>query len=321
VLRRKKRAIAAVAAAALGAWVLGTYLLLPDAAPLGSENPKETALMRQRALQAQEKGKPVRRRQHWVPLRQVAPIALKAIIASEDTAFYSHSGIDTGELMKVLAESWEKKRLVRGASTITQQLAKNLWLSTDRSLLRKLKELVLAKRLERALGKQRILELYVNVAEWGDGIYGIDSASREYFGLSAQELTPAQGAILAAMLPAPRRWTPSKRPAALYHRSRIVVERLEELGELTHVQATVALADLDARLGTKKKGPAVEPPHADEIPDDDEAEPAPEPEKARPEPEPAPPTKAIEAPPPPTEAPDAAPAVEEPRIAPPAPAP
>jgi len=130
------------------------------------------------------------------------------------------------ELEKVLAESWEKGKLIRGASTITQQLAKNLWLSTDRSLLRKAKELVLARRLEGALGKERILELYVNVVEWGDGIYGIDEAAREYFGVPARSVDPAQAAILAGMLPSPRRWLPARHPAPLYKRARIIVARL-----------------------------------------------------------------------------------------------
>src|SRR5262249_50688536 len=135
--------------------------------------------------------------------------------------------VDYVELRKAVEDAAQEGHLGRGASTISQQLAKNLWLSGDRSLVRKAKELVLAQRLEEALTKKRILTLYLNVAEWGEGVYGIDAAAHEHFGVAAAELNPAQGAILAAMLPSPRRWIPARRPKVLLERSLRIIERLE----------------------------------------------------------------------------------------------
>lgn len=225
------------------------YVTLPEAASLERENPKTTALMEQRAEEAREAGKKVRRRQHWVSLSAVSKNVVAAVLVSEDAGFYGHEGLDTTEVRRALEEAWEKGKLGRGASTITQQLAKNLWLSTDRSLFRKAKELVLARRLEDALTKKRILTVYLNVVEWGNGVYGVEAGAREHFGVSASQVTVAQGAILAAMLPAPRKRSPSSGSRALWKRAHWIVEQLESVGRVSSADASAARADIDRLLG------------------------------------------------------------------------
>ncbi len=245
---------------ALALWVGVTWATLPSVGDLAGTSPKTTALIEARTHEAEAEGRKPRRRQHWVGLGAVAPVAVQAVLVSEDARFWQHEGVDTVELELALEEAWDKRELGRGASTITQQLAKNLWLGEDRSLLRKLKELVLARRLEEALPKKRILTLYLNVVEWGPGVYGIEAAAREHFGVSAAALTPAQGAILAAMLPAPRRWLPSGKPPVLRRRALRIVDRLEAYGRISGAQAAAARGQIEARLGraiAKKQEPAV----------------------------------------------------------------
>lgn len=250
-----------------GRWVLAAWLLtvlwlsveyarLPDVTPLLRENPRSTSLMAERAEEAREAGRRPRQRQAWVSLGAVAPHAVAAVLLSEDARFYQHAGVDWTEVENALDEAVREARLGRGASTLTQQLAKNLYLSTDRSLLRKGKELLLARRLEAALPKQRILALYVNVVEWGEGVYGIEAAAREHFGVPARGLTIAQGAMLAGMLPAPRRWLPARRPAALYKRAWAIVERLERSQDILPDEASEARAELTHFFG----GPPPAPP-------------------------------------------------------------
>jgi len=227
------------------------YLTLPQATPLLKQNPETTALIEQRAAEAQAEGRKPRRRQSWVGLSNISKPAIDAVLLSEDASFYLHEGVDTVELEKALEEAWKERKLGRGASTITQQLAKNLWLSTDRSLLRKAKELVLAHRLEEALPKRRILTLYLNVVEWGSGVYGIEAGAKEHFGVSASQLTPAQGAILAAMLPAPRKRSPSSGSRALKRRSHWIIDQMLAVKRLSSEQAQTAHADIDRILGGK----------------------------------------------------------------------
>lgn len=235
-------------------WAGHAYGTLPDVRPLAVENPRSTALIDARAEEARAEGKRPSRQQRWVSLSQVAPHAVESVLASEDDRFFDHAGLDLHETKRALGEAWEKKRLGRGASTLTQQLAKNLWLSHDRSLGRKAKELILARRLEAALSKNRILELYLNVAEWGDGIYGIEAAARAHFGVSASELSVAQGAVLASMLPAPRTWTPGSGSERLRLRSVGLVERLERWGRLPRGSGQVARAEIDALVNAPARG-------------------------------------------------------------------
>ncbi|WP_404362418.1 monofunctional biosynthetic peptidoglycan transglycosylase [Corallococcus coralloides] len=236
-------------------WALGGWLMLalwfgveaarlPDVGALRTQNPRTTALMEQRAEEALEAGTKPRVRQSWVSLGAVAPHAVDAVLISEDARFYKHEGVDWTEVENAFEQSVREARLGRGASTVTQQLAKNLYLSTDRSLLRKGKEFLLARQLETHLPKQRILALYLNVVEWGEGVYGIEAAAREHFGVSARALSVAQGAMLAAMLPAPRRWLPAQRPETLRTRAGVIIGRLEREGRISAAQAREAQAEL-----------------------------------------------------------------------------
>jgi monofunctional biosynthetic peptidoglycan transglycosylase len=192
-----------VAGAAFRAWLF----ILPTAEEFKTKNPSTTALMQARAEEAVEEGRPVVRQQYWIPLSRMSRWLIDTVVNSEDARFFDHDGIDIVETEAALEKAVERGRLGRGASTITQQLAKNLWLGEDRTLSRKLREFILARRLE-ALGKERVLELYLNVAEWGDGIYGAEAASRYWFHKSAADIEPAEAALLAAMLPAPRKRSP-----------------------------------------------------------------------------------------------------------------
>ncbi|NOJ95226.1 monofunctional biosynthetic peptidoglycan transglycosylase [Corallococcus sp. CA049B] len=243
-----------------GRWVLGGWLMLalwlgvefarmPDVSSLRTQNPRTTALMDQRAEEALEAGRRPRARQAWVSLGAVAPHAVDAVLISEDARFYKHEGVDWTEVENAFEQSVREARLGRGASTLTQQLAKNLYLSTDRSLLRKGKELLIARQLEDRLSKQRILALYLNVVEWGEGVYGIEAAAREHFGLSARSLSVAQGAMLAAMLPAPRRWLPAQRPETLRTRAGVIIGRLERERRISGAQAREAQAELSRFFG------------------------------------------------------------------------
>ncbi len=187
-----------------------------------------------------------RRNQQWVPLDRISPWLQRAVVNSEDARFFQHHGFDAAETSAALEQAVEKGRLGRGASTLTQQLAKNLWLGERRSLLRKAEEYFLAQRLEE-LGKERILELYLNVAEWGDGIYGADAAARVWFRKPAAELLPEEAAVLAAMLPAPRKRSPNRPSKHLRERAGQILDLYQVYRQLTpdeEAQARVRLAAL-----------------------------------------------------------------------------
>lgn len=226
------------------------YARLPDVHDLAEKNPGPTALMRQRESEALDEGRRVRMRQHWVPLSAIAPHAVQAVVLSEDAAFYRHEGVDWSAVHAAVDDALTDGKPLRGASTLTQQLAKNLYLSTDRSPVRKAKEWILARRLEEALTKPRILALYLNVVEWGDGIWGLEAASRAHFGVSASQLSVAQAAILASMLPAPRRWLPARRPSVLHRRAERLVGRMEHAGRIHATQAAAARAELQRFFGS-----------------------------------------------------------------------
>jgi monofunctional biosynthetic peptidoglycan transglycosylase len=220
---RGAAAIGAVAFACLTyAWIR-----LPDVRVLRTSNPTTTAFMRLRAEEAgRSKGRAARPSWRWVPYRQIAPVLVRAVVVSEDGRFWSHEGVDVEELQIAVEDAWSKGAELRGASTITQQLAKNLYLSPSRDPFRKVVELMIARRLEAELSKTRILELYLNVVEWGDGIWGAEAAARAYFGVPASAVTAEQAALLAGALINPRVYSPAAPNARLRARQRIVLERL-----------------------------------------------------------------------------------------------
>jgi monofunctional biosynthetic peptidoglycan transglycosylase len=190
--------------------LLAFYWLLtfPDVAGLARNNPTSTALMKARMTEAFREGRPTPILQTWVPLSRISPHLKKAVVVSEDAAFYQHKGFDWAGIQEATLRNLKAGQLHRGGSTITQQLAKNLYLSSDKTLLRKAHEALLALALERHLTKPRILELYLNVVEWGQGVYGAEAAARHHFGKASQDLTPGEAALLAAMLPSPRTYDP-----------------------------------------------------------------------------------------------------------------
>ena len=242
-----------VRASLLGVGVLlfaaGLFLItLPSAEPLRIENPRTTALIEARAEQAAEHGHIARRAQQWVPMARISPWLRRAVVNSEDARFYEHDGFDMVETEAALEQAAERGRLGRGASTITQQLAKNLWLGEERTLWRKLREYFLARRLE-DLGKRRVLELYLNVAEWGEGIYGAEAAAHAWFNKPAVELSPEESAVLAAMLPAPRRRNPQRPNARLRKRAFEILELYGIYHQLSPEQLDESRARLTDMLG------------------------------------------------------------------------
>ena len=202
------------------------YLTLPDVRPLKSSNPTTTAFMELRDREARAKGQTPRRVQRWVSDAHIAPALKRAVLVAEDDAFWQHEGIDFEQLQESIETDWSRGRFVRGGSTITQQLAKNLYLSPSRNPLRKLRELIIARRLEAELKKTRILELYLNVIEWGDGVYGVESASHVYFQKSAAELGPSDAALLAGAIVNPRVLNPAHPTARLIRRQQLILKRM-----------------------------------------------------------------------------------------------
>ncbi len=208
------------------ACVAYAYLTLPDVRSLATTNPSSTAFMELRAREARAAGRAPKRDQRWVPTRRISPTLTRAVLVAEDAAFYQHEGVDYDELSKSIELDWSKGQLTRGASTITQQLAKNLYLSPSRNPLRKFRELIIARRLEAELTKARIFELYLNVIEFGDGIYGVEAASQTYFHQPAAQLDATQSALLAGSIINPRLLNPARPTPRLLRRQQLILGRM-----------------------------------------------------------------------------------------------
>jgi monofunctional biosynthetic peptidoglycan transglycosylase len=214
---------------------------MPDLSKLKKENPQKTALMEYRKKELKEKGKKFRMNQTWVPLPNISPYLVKAVLIAEDDKFWSHEGFDYEAIQKALEKDIKAGRLKFGGSTISQQLTRNLYLSPEKSLLRKIREGIITWRMEKTLSKRRILELYLNWVEWGNGIFGVEAASRHYYGKPSSELTPQEAAKLAVVLPNPRKYNPIgeqqyviNRSNAIYHimiQRGIVIPEYEEAVE------------------------------------------------------------------------------------------
>jgi len=187
----------------------GLYFIYPDVAKLRKVSPKKTAFMKYRENEWQSQGRKKKIIQQWVPLSQVPPYVIKAVIIAEDDKFWSHEGFDYEAMQKAIEKDIKKRKFALGGSTISQQLAKNLYLTPSKNPVRKIKEAILTWRLERNLSKKRIIELYLNCVEWGDGVFGIEAAARHYFGKDVSELTAQEAARLAAVLPNPIRFNPT----------------------------------------------------------------------------------------------------------------
>ena len=220
----------------LGLLAFTWLLTLPDVALLARTNPGPTALMEHRQAIARDQRHPVTRQWTWVPLSRISRHLQHAAIAAEDASFFIHEGFDWEGIKDAAIHNLEAGELKRGGSTITQQLAKNLYLSTERSLLRKAREALITRSLEHQLTKERILELYLNVAEWGNGVYGAEAAARHHFGKSAQDLTAEEAAWLAAILPSPRRYDPLRKTAFLSKRHQRILKSMNKIPTLSQAR-------------------------------------------------------------------------------------
>jgi monofunctional glycosyltransferase len=218
---------------------IGFYFIFPAVSKLKKDFPGKTSFMEYREREGKEKGKPLHIRQQWVPLSRISPYVIKAVIIAEDDKFWSHEGFDFEAIQKALEKDLKAGKFKVGGSTISQQLAKNLYLSPARNPWRKLKEAILTWRIERTLTKKRIIELYLNVVEWGEGIFGIEAAAHHYYGKSAAVLGPEEAARLAVILPNPRKLNPignsryvAKRAGVIFNimlKRGIVIPSFEEI--------------------------------------------------------------------------------------------
>jgi monofunctional biosynthetic peptidoglycan transglycosylase len=282
--RRGRRAtlLGLLGAAVVAAGALW-YVVIPYPLRLGTGDPGVTAVMEQRIREAQSAGEELEIRHEWIPLTDVSPALLRAIVVAEDYRFREHRGVDwvslaeevrwTGDesfswwsasdlrsLTRALGYAWSHRAELRGRSTITQQVAKNLYFGTDRSFARKAMEFLVAGRLERRLGKDRILELYVNIAEWGPGIFGAEAAARAYFGRSARDLGLADAAALAATLPHPLTSNPAHDPGRMRWRQSLILDRLDPSRGLPPVpgplpDVEIDLVEVDVGAPPQEPGP------------------------------------------------------------------
>ena len=207
-IRRWFLRLTLVALVGLAAWTAWEALHWPDVADLARRNPLSTAFIDRYQAQQRAAGRDGRVAWTWAAYPAISPHLKRAVLVAEDIRFFSHRGFEPAEWRNAVERAIETQEMPRGASTISQQLAKNLWLSPSRNPIRKVKEAILTWQLERNVSKRRILELYLNVAEFGPGVYGAEAASRRYFGKSASSLGEDEAARLAAALPMPRLWHP-----------------------------------------------------------------------------------------------------------------
>jgi len=206
------------------------WLTLPDVRPLKMQTPTSTAFMRMRSAEALRAGKSPAYQQRFVRYSRISPNLVRAVLLAEDAGFWGHEGVDWDEGRSSLEPNIARVKFSPGASTITQQLAKNLYLSPSRNPYRKLSEWMIARRLEAELSKQRILELYLNLIEWGDGIWGAEAAAQRYFGVSASDLSVEQSALLAGAIINPRVYSPARPNGRLLRRQQIILGRMNHAG-------------------------------------------------------------------------------------------
>ncbi|MBF0328152.1 MAG: monofunctional biosynthetic peptidoglycan transglycosylase [Nitrospirae bacterium] len=213
--------ITAIAACGFALYILSAFIY-PDVSRLAKEAPQKSAFMEHREKQWAAKGIKIKIRKAWAPLSIVSPYLIKAVLIAEDDKFWSHEGFDFEAMQKAVEKDLKEKKFKFGGSTISQQLAKNLYLSPSKNPARKLREAILTWRIERNLTKKRILELYLNIAEWGDGLFGIEAAARHYYAKPASALSPQESARLASVLPNPLKYNPLSSSGYVQNRSQII---------------------------------------------------------------------------------------------------
>lgn len=208
---------------------IGRYFVYPNVSDLIETNPVPTAFMEFRKAEWAEQNREMQINQKWVRMSQISPNVIKAVLIGEDDKFWNHDGFDVKGMEQALEKTLTKGK-VAGGSTISQQLSKNLYLSPSKNPVRKIKEAIITWRIEKTLSKRRILEIYLNVAEWGDGIFGIEAAARHYYHKSAKNLSGLEAARLAAVLPNPIKYDPTGDQKYVQNRSRIIYKILKRRG-------------------------------------------------------------------------------------------
>ncbi len=212
------------------------YLVLPDVSALKTKNPRTTALMVQRYREAKKTEATFRIRKQWIDFEAIPKLMRETVRITEDASFYQHKGVDFAELKEALKKNWKKGEYVRGASTITQQLAKNLYLSTEKSLIRKIKEYLITIRLEKNLSKDRIFSIYLNVIEWGPGIFGVAAASQYYFHKGVNQLNLEEMVRLVAVIPQPLKINPTENDDWLKWKARWILDALKRYAYIDQMQ-------------------------------------------------------------------------------------
>ncbi len=208
---------------------IGRYFIYPNISDLKEEKPIPTAFMEYRQEEWAEQNRNKEIRHKWVSMEKISPNVIKAVLIGEDDKFWNHDGFDVKGMEQAIERSL-KKGSVAGGSTISQQLSKNLYLSPSKNPVRKIKEAIITWRIESTLSKRRILEIYLNVAEWGDGIFGIEAAARHYYGKSAKRLTAREASRLAAVLPNPIKYNPTGSQKYVKNRARIIYKIMKRRG-------------------------------------------------------------------------------------------
>ncbi|MDP2849630.1 MAG: monofunctional biosynthetic peptidoglycan transglycosylase [Sulfuricurvum sp.] len=208
---------------------IGRFFLYPTISDLKEINPVPTAFMEYRQEEWAEQNRDKEIQHQWVSMNKISPNIIKAVLIAEDDGFWNHDGFDVKGMENAIERSL-KKGVVAGGSTISQQLSKNLYLSPSKNPVRKIKEAIITWRIENTLSKRRILEIYLNVAEWGDGIFGIEAAARHYYGKSAKKLTAREASRLASVLPNPIKYSPIGDQRYVKNRSRIIYKIMQRRG-------------------------------------------------------------------------------------------
>ncbi|MHB8054314.1 MAG: monofunctional biosynthetic peptidoglycan transglycosylase [Candidatus Aminicenantales bacterium] len=232
---RKRRVVLKIfltLAAVAAVFIAVIVLTLPNVSDLKTKNPETTSLIRLRLAAAGAKKSVASVRLRWISSSQIPALMKRCVLVSEDAAFYDHKGIDFEELKNSIKQDLREKRFSRGGSTITQQLAKNLYLSTSKSFVRKIREVLIARRLEKTLSKDRILQLYLNVIEWGPGVYGLPAAARRWFDKDAADLTLEEMVRLTAIIPRPLRSDPRKNDGWMRFKGRWIADTLQTVGAI-----------------------------------------------------------------------------------------
>lgn len=237
------------------AYVAYEWITFPNVADLAKSPPATTAFMEQRKRELRDAGKDDTLMHEWVPYARISPYLRRAVLVAEDNEFYAHNGVDVKGLQEALRKDWERKKITHGGSTITQQLAKNLYLSKSRNPLRKVKEYFIARSLESHLSKKRILELYLNSVEFGERVYGAGAAARYYFHAPASSISPPQAALLAGCLPNPRVMNPAAPNKRLRARQKMIMARMRRWG---YVFEREVLTEKKPAEAAPKVDPAIE---------------------------------------------------------------